>query len=481
MKTILFEKPNHLSVVQRSIRTMSVNTVVALFTLCVMTFAQQSSVNFSHVEHLSERIYLNGDSVNIIRIYADYPSYDWVDANNEGITCVDDAARIAVVYLRHYELTKNNISKTKAKEFLKFVLKLQADDGQFYNFIYTDHSINRDGKTSFKSFGWWAARGVWSFGLGYRIFEKEDPQFAAILRGGIEKTFIHLNTLLQQYGKKREISGYAIPQWLLYESGSDATTELVLGLTEYYKATSDKKVKSYIEKLCYGIMVMQDGDVRNFPFGLHRSWETMWHAWGNGQTQALAEAGRVLKNKKMIASAQREADGFYSRLLIQGFKHEFDVADSSKKREFEQIAYDIRPITVGLIRLYEATNDKKYLTMAELAGSWFFGNNAVNVQMYDPPTGRCFDGIHSYTEYNKNSGAESTIEALNAIIELEQFSKKSEFTKCKRVRNGETEKFLFAMFSTGSVEIGLVLDKELGAVSVLKGKTLSEFIKKNLK
>ena len=39
--------------------------------------------------------------------------------------------------------------------------------------------------------------------------------------------------------------------------------------------------------------------------------------------------------------------------------------------------------------------------------------------MYDPETGRCFDGILSETEINKNSGAESTIEALYAILEIE--------------------------------------------------------------
>ncbi len=183
----------------------------------------------------------------------------------------------------------------------------------------------------------------------------------------------------------------------------------------------------------------------------------------------------------MITSAKREADGFYSRLLINGFKREFDIADTSKKREFEQIAYDIRPIVIGLIRLYEATGEKKYFTMAQIAGSWFFGNNAVNVQMYDPSTGRCFDGIHSYTEYNKNSGAESTIEALNAIIELEQYDKTGEFTKYRRVSNGETENFLYAFYSTGNGKTGLILDKERGTVSVLQGKRLSAFVKKNVK
>jgi hypothetical protein len=39
--------------------------------------------------------------------------------------------------------------------------------------------------------------------------------------------------------------------------------------------------------------------------------------------------------------------------------------------------------------------------------------------MYDPQTGRCFDGINDKENINKNSGAESTIEALLTLIEVE--------------------------------------------------------------
>jgi len=35
--------------------------------------------------------------------------------------------------------------------------------------------------------------------------------------------------------------------------------------------------------------------------------------------------------------------------------------------------------------------------------------------MYDPKTGRCYDGIVSKNNVNKNSGAESTIEALPSL------------------------------------------------------------------
>ena len=50
--------------------------------------------------------------------------------------------------------------------------------------------------------------------------------------------------------------------------------------------------------------------------------------------------------------------------------------------------------------------------------SWFFGNNMAGVPMYDPATGRCFDGLNGTVEWriNRNAGAESTIEALLALL-----------------------------------------------------------------
>jgi hypothetical protein len=58
------------------------------------------------------------------------------------------------------------------------------------------------------------------------------------------------------------------------------------------------------------------------------------------------------------------------------------------------------------------TEEKKYVDMAQQLASWLAGNNPAAQQMYDPETGRCFDGLGSENEVNKNAGAESTIEAL---------------------------------------------------------------------
>ncbi|MEK9138566.1 MAG: hypothetical protein AAB393_15695, partial [Bacteroidota bacterium] len=171
-----------------------------------MTVAQQltSLVNFSHLEHLTERIPFADDTVSIVHVYANYPDYHWVDAKEsgpEGVACVDDAGRAAVVYLRHYELTKDVQSLSQAKELLKFVLNMQAGDGEFYNFIHADRSINKDGKTSFKSFGWWASRGVWCMALGYRVLRSVDTSFSIRLQQGVEKSLPHVEKLLAKYGE----------------------------------------------------------------------------------------------------------------------------------------------------------------------------------------------------------------------------------------------------------------------------------------
>lgn len=122
-------------------------------------------VNLDHLDFLNEKITIDGKEMLITHIYSEYPNYEWVDDADEGIACVDDVARAAVVYLNHYEQTKDKTSLEKAKKALNFVMYMQADDGEFYNFIFDDYSINTDGSTSKKSFDWWAARAMWSIGL----------------------------------------------------------------------------------------------------------------------------------------------------------------------------------------------------------------------------------------------------------------------------------------------------------------------------
>jgi hypothetical protein len=58
--------------------------------------------------------------------------------------------------------------------------------------------------------------------------------------------------------------------------------------------------------------------------------------------------------------------------------------------------------------------------LAGIVAAWYFGANPAGVPMYDPATGRTFDGISGSGEVNRNSGAESTIHGLLSMIALDQ-------------------------------------------------------------
>ena len=72
---------------------------------------------------------------------------------------------------------------------------------------------------------------------------------------------------------------------------------------------------------------------------------------------------------------------------------------------------------------YHYSKNDKYLKLANELESWLSGNNVANTVIYHPETGICFDGIKSKEEVSRNSGAESTIESLLIMMEMEKLNK----------------------------------------------------------
>lgn len=383
--------------------------------------------NPAHLNHLFEKVKIGKQEVGIIHIYAEAPDYEWVGDDDEGIACVDDAARAAVFYLRHYETTGDNDSLMRARMLLNFILHMQAENGLFYNFIWPDLSIHKDGPTTKNILGWWTARAIWALGEGTRIFRKVDSYFADDLHESIRATYSHLDTLLENYGRIEKFKGFAVPQWLLYRSAADATSELMLGLIAISQDAQNQIVQGYLSKFAEALLHTQQGDADHFPYGALLSWKNIWHGWGNSQAQALLLTGALLENNHFQKAAKLEIDHFYPYLADNDYLREivFHNTVSEEKCEkhlFEQIAYNIRPMVLATINLYRQTGDLKYAEAAVRYTSWYFGNNIAKVQMYDPKTGRCFDGIKSAKAINRNAGAESTIEALLVMIEIEKTS-----------------------------------------------------------
>jgi hypothetical protein len=383
------------------------------------TVVERGDVNLAHLNFLVEDVEMAGQSMAITHIYSEYPGYKWVDASGEGIAAVDDAARAALVYLTDYESTGDLASLDKARRLLNFVLYMQAEDGEFYNFILDrEGTINQTGNTSFKSSGWWAARAAYSLGTGYRVIRTIDPAYASQLDQAFQGIRdVWAGEVAANYGKYEQVHGVQVPAWLIAGAG-DVSSIAVLALVEHDRATSgqDAATRDLLTKLSEGLAAFQAGDDRNYPFGWHPDTVTSpfsWHAWGSTQVFALARAGQQLAQPEWVISAQREADTFYARLLAGEMVGEWGVLPY----EFPQIAYGVDSIVQGLVALHQATGDDTYGKLAGLAAGWFYGNNAAGFPMYDPATGRGYDGLDGPSSFrvNQNAGAESTIEALMAL------------------------------------------------------------------
>ena len=389
-----------------------------------------SGFNLAHLDFLGEDVVLPGapaDTLRIIHIYAEAPDWRFVGDDDEGIACVDDVARAAVVYLRHYELTRDESSRRTAVKLLRFVRHQQAPNGLFYNFVW-DRTLrpNTDFRTSVAdSVSWWTARAVWALGTGARVLAG-TPEAAADV-AAIRRVEPHLDGLLQAYGQTAMEGGKPFPTWLIARTGADATSELLLGLVELERASPTGAGTRRARQFAEGLGMLRFGSLAASPWGGHASWSGGWHGWGNSQTQALAEgvAARVLP-PAALASAEAEARSLYAHLLVEGWLHEItyrtpaSAAGTDASRAFEQIAYDVRPAAVGLARLHAATGDARYGVMAGLVAAWFAGDNPARAVMADPASGRGYDGILSPERINPNAGAESTIEAQMTLLEVGQ-------------------------------------------------------------
>jgi len=394
--------------------------------ILLLVFIQFTSfafqINLRHFFDLTERRVINNDTLEFIYIYSDYPNYKSVGASGEGITCVDDVARAIVLLCRVYKDSKDEELLNHIIYMLNFLRYMQTDDGEFYNFVYEDFSINKTGNTSIKSFGFWSARAIWAIGEAYDALPE---QYYGKLDSLFYRSISQIDTLISNYPHKISINNKDYPLWLVNKYAADATSELVLGLTFIYKNKQDNKIKDYIEKFVEGLFLMSDTTKEGYIFFLPYP-QNIWHAWGNGQFYAIAQASLFLYRMDWINRLMNYAD-FYKYWAIKGFPAFYD-REKKEWIDFPQIAYNIRNVANGFYILKRYIIDGDVWTGIVL--SWFFGNNKANQIMYNENTGIIYDGIDGNNKYNKNSGAESTIEGLMSLLILKDRNVRY-FSNCK--------------------------------------------------
>jgi hypothetical protein len=382
-------------------------------------------INTSHLDSLYEEVTSFGNTFGIIHIYSEYPDYKWVGDSDEGIACIDDAARAAIFYMEKYKSHGDESSLYKAKKLLEFIFYMHSENGFFYNFIFDDYSINKQHANSINEPNWWSWRAMWALSEGYRLYKNVDHQFAELIFSCFSKAVDATKKLIPNENKSKTVDGISFPTWLPGESASDQASVLIPALLNYLEEKKDTLLLKYLNQLCDGILQMQKGDSVNIPYYAFLSWQNIWHAYGNSQSYSLLKASSFLDRADLFNAALNEVDYFYDYLIKEKHMSTFTLGideDHFKfgtNQKFSQIAYNFRPMIYSCLEAFRMTNDSVYAIKAGELASWFFGYNIVNQQMYFSSTGICYDGINSETSVNKNSGAESTIEALLALHAIE--------------------------------------------------------------
>lgn len=381
-------------------------------------------LNLRHFDHLYADRVIDGREMAVVHIYAKHPDYRFDIEPNEGFTCVDDVARALVMLAREWRHAENPELLRKIRRLTEFVLYLQNENGYFNNFLWGDLRINTDYKTSVAELNWWSLRALWGLETALPVLAAE-PDLAARVRAATDRLVANLvRDLPDRPRETTTVSGVTVPGWLPAGSGADQAAEAIVGLLPHLQRTGSGAARRLIESLADGLLLMQKGDARHYPYGMFLSWRNTWHAWGNVQAYALLSAGERLQRKDYIASALLEVDNFYPYLLKTGLAEAIEIRAEGgghvevSRRQYPQIAYGLRPMVFAALKAHALTGQAKYRALAEAAGAWFYGRNAAATAIVDTASGRVFDGIPGPGQVNRDSGAESTIEALLALQAL---------------------------------------------------------------
>ncbi len=325
-----------------------------------------------------------GQDVSCVMVYAEpnprdgqYHCVVASDAGHEGIACVDDTARAALLALGVYERTHSRRALSLARRWLTFVKYMQYPDGSFANFIRNGAGVrNASGPTSIRGGYAWSMRALWALSRAYRV------------------------TGARQYREQFEACHLA--------ATDDGKVNAVLALAnlELYRADPSLALRQKILSHCDLIVAGGNEYFRDQPGDARIA------LWGYHQLHAVAEAARLLDQPELLVPCRRSVANLVEPDVRDKFWRTFP-----DRRKAGVCAYMVTPIVQGLAALHDATGAKKYRDLALQGSAWFYGRNDARTPMYDPTTGRCRDGITEGIA-SRNYGAESSIEA--GLAELER-------------------------------------------------------------
>ncbi len=206
-----------------------------------------------------------------------------------------------------------------------------------------------------------------------------DSQLAQVLIPTLEAEIMKVFSTLDLYPKLERQHGHQEPVWIA--DRGYVTAQGLLALIALERRQPKEERRQIIRKLATGLAALSRPDRYEYPFGAHLSWsDTAPFARLDDGTQlpaaffradrayaveALTEASNLLGNRNLLQSAEREALGMFTHLVIfgepiRGFSPALEMAD-------EEPLESVLPLVKGFLALYQATEKRLYADLAALS------------------------------------------------------------------------------------------------------------------
>ena len=185
---------------------------------------------------------------------------------------------------------------------------------------------------------------------------------------------------LDQYPNLVRVHGHEEPLWIA--DRGDLTSQAILALVALEQVSPSENRRETIRKLATGLTYLQRKERMEYPFGAHISWkdDEPFAAFDDGTTaptayyrtdqayavEALAKAGQLLGESLFTQSAQREALGMATHLLVHGRL----ISSFSPQPQYSNNPNDALALTEGFVALYQNTGSQLYSDLAALSTRW---------------------------------------------------------------------------------------------------------------
>lgn len=295
------------------------------------------------------------------------------ETGEEGVACVDDAARALGLLCDLWVATGNQRLRAWAEGLLDFVLWMHEGDGTWVNFINDwAGSRNTDGPTSRPGSNFWQARAT-------------AASVTAALRLDSDRA--------------QRVLSHAFAIAAESSPPADVRSLHILAAIELLRAKPERRLTSEVGAWCDELVACRlDGALMNSP-----DERGMPHLWAHVQEAALADASVHLRKPELLIVARDSA----SRVFDQAIESGFDLPHVQP--------YDVQSAVRVMDSLAQATGEERYGSLGRKARDWFSGRNPAGLPVYQPDRdGMVADGIDNGV-LNSHSGAEATISAGQAL------------------------------------------------------------------